>query len=249
MGAVAANFLGMAGLSCVVLEREVGEHGQPRAFSCDDEALRIYQQIGLVDRLLADMVTADQVDYTGVAGRQFAQIRFARVDFGSGYSPLHFFHQPTLEATLRAGMGRFPTVSLRLGCAVTGLRADAEAVTLSLRGATGPATLTARYVLGCDGARSTIRRLLGVSMHGARCDEPWLAISGVAEPGRCAWPTPASCATRRGRPSSASGRPAGSASRAGSSAAKIRQRSSGPRRCARSWPRSSTPIAIASPAR
>lgn len=183
VGAVAANFLGMAGLSCVVLERETGEHGQPRAFSCDDEALRIYQQIGLVDRLLADMVTAEQVDYTGVAGRQFAQIRFDRVDFGSGYSPLHFFHQPTLEATLRAGMGRFPTVSLRLGCVVTGLRAEAEAVTLSLRGASGPATLTARYVLGCDGARSTIRRLLGVSMHGARCDEPWLAISGVAEPG------------------------------------------------------------------
>ncbi|PCC70119.1 3-(3-hydroxy-phenyl)propionate hydroxylase [Nannocystis exedens] len=183
VGAVAANFLGMAGLSCVVLERETSEHGQPRAFSCDDEALRIYQQIGLVDRLLADMVTADRVDYTGVAGRPFAEIWFSRLDFGSGYSPLHFFHQPTLEATLRAGMGRFPSVSLRLGCAVTGLRADAEAVTLSLREASGPSTLTARYVLGCDGARSTIRQLLGVAMQGARCDEPWLAISGFAEPG------------------------------------------------------------------
>ncbi|WAS93159.1 bifunctional 3-(3-hydroxy-phenyl)propionate/3-hydroxycinnamic acid hydroxylase MhpA [Nannocystis punicea] len=183
VGAVAANFLGMAGLSCVVVEREAGEHGQPRAFSCDDEALRIYQQIGLADRLLANMASADRVDYTGVAGRPFAELRCAGLDFGSTYSPLHFFHQPTLEATLREGMRRFPSVSLRLGCEVTGLRAGAEAVTLSLRGPAGPTTLAARYVLGCDGARSTIRQLLGVVMHGARYDEPWLAISGFAEPG------------------------------------------------------------------
>ncbi|MDC0721976.1 bifunctional 3-(3-hydroxy-phenyl)propionate/3-hydroxycinnamic acid hydroxylase [Nannocystis bainbridge] len=182
VGAVAANFLGQAGLRCVVLERDTDDHGQSRAFSCDDEALRIFQQIGLVDRLLADMIAVDQVDYTGVAGRPFAQVWLARLDFGSGYSPLHFFHQPALEATLRAGMRRFPWVTLRRGCEVTGLRAGAEAVTLALRGASGPATLTARYVLGCDGARSTVRRSLGVAMPGSRYAEPWLAISGYAEP-------------------------------------------------------------------
>jgi methionine biosynthesis protein MetW len=70
--AAAANFLGMYGLRCAVLERETGAHGQPRAFSCDDEALRIYQQIGLVDRLVADMIAAERVDYVGVDGRPFA---------------------------------------------------------------------------------------------------------------------------------------------------------------------------------
>src|SRR5690606_13522906 len=95
----------------------------------------------------------------------------------------HFFHQPTLEATLRAGLRRFPTVSLRLGCDVTGLRAEAEGVTLELREGAARPRLSARYVLACDGARSTVRRLLGVSMQGARYEEPWLAVSGFAEPG------------------------------------------------------------------
>jgi 3-(3-hydroxy-phenyl)propionate hydroxylase len=183
VGAVAANFLGMAGLRCVVLERETSEHGQPRAFSCDDEALRIYQQIGLVDQLREDMMTADRVDYPGVAGRRFAEVRFAGLDFGSGYSPLHFFHQPTLEATLRAGMRRFPAVELRLGCEVVGLREQVDAVTLELREGARRSRLSASYVLGCDGARSAVRQLLGVGMQGARYEEPWLAISGFAEPG------------------------------------------------------------------
>lgn len=182
VGAVAANFLGMTGLRCVVLERETGAHGQPRAFSCDDEALRIYQQIGLVDRLRADMIAADRVDYTGVGGRPFAEVLLGSLDLGSGYSPLHFFHQPTLEATLRAGLQRYPHVSLRLGSEVIGLRQHEGGATLELREAGGPSAITARYVLACDGARSTIRRFAGIEMHGARYEEPWLAIAGFAPP-------------------------------------------------------------------
>lgn len=182
VGAVAANFLGQAGLRCAVVERETGAHGQPRSFSCDDEALRIYQQIGLVERLRADMVAAGRVDFTGVGGRSFAEIAFDSLDFGSGYSPLHFFHQPTLEATLREGLRRFPGVSLRLGCEVTGLGERGDAVTLELREGERRTRLAARYVLACDGARSAVRRLLGVRMYGARYEEPWLAVSGHAPP-------------------------------------------------------------------
>lgn len=180
VGAVAANFLGMAGLRCAVLEREPGAHGQPRSFSCDDEALRIYQQIGLVDELRSEMIVAGQVDFTGVHGRTFAEIEFADLDFGSGYSPLHFFHQPKLEAALRAGLRRYPGVALRLGCEVTGLRQTGEGVTLELRDEAGRSRLSARYVLGCDGARSTVRRLLNIGMQGARYEQPWLAVSGHA---------------------------------------------------------------------
>lgn len=182
VGAVAANFLGAAGLTCAVLERETNAHGQPRAFSCDDEALRIYQQIGLVDELRAGMRAADVVDYTGVGNRRFAEVHLSALDLGSGYSPLHFFHQPTLETTLRAGLRRFPAVSLRLGCEVTGLRTEADRATLELRERSGPSTLSARYVLACDGAHSAIRRFVGIEMHGARYSETWLAIAGFAPP-------------------------------------------------------------------
>lgn len=182
VGAVAANFLGMHGLRCIVLEREETPHGQPRAFSCDDEALRIYQQIGLVEALRADMVTCDRVEYTGVGGRKFAQIDVGELEFGTGYAPLHFFYQPLLEKTLRAGLQRFPRVSLRLGHELTALRQDGESVSVEVRVlATGEyQQLRARYLLGCDGAHSPVRRMLEVGLVGKRYDEPWLAVSGFA---------------------------------------------------------------------
>ncbi len=183
VGAVAANFLGMHGLRCIVLEREASAHGQPRAFSCDDEALRIYQQIGLVEALRAGMVSCERVEYTGVGGRKFAQIDVGELDFGTGYSPLHLFYQPHLERTLREGLRRYPQVSLRQGHEVMGLRQDREQVELEVRERSGGAVqrLRASYVLGCDGSHSPVRRMLGVELVGERYDERWLAISGLAQ--------------------------------------------------------------------
>ena len=166
----------------IVLEREAGPHGQPRAFSCDDEALRIYQQIGLVEALRADMVACERVEYTGVGGRKFAQIDVGELEFGTGYAPLHFFYQPLLEQTLRGGLRRFPRVSLRLGHELTALRQDDEAVSVEVRVvATGEyQQLRARHLLACDGAHSPVRRLLEVALVGRRYDERWLAVSGLA---------------------------------------------------------------------
>ncbi len=52
---------------------------------------------------------------------------------------------------------------VRRGCAVTGLDQDADGVTVELAGGE---RLRARYLVGCDGARSTVRKLLGVAFPG-----------------------------------------------------------------------------------
>jgi 3-(3-hydroxy-phenyl)propionate hydroxylase len=180
VGALAANLLGLQGVRVLVLERETAEHGQPRAFSCDDEALRIYQMAGLAETLHADMAVCDRIHYTGVNGRSFAEVDFRGLDFGSGYPVLNFFHQQKLERVLRAGLARFPSVELRPGHQVTALLQDREGVTLAVRDRIGGGTVRvrARYVLGCDGGRSATRQLAGIGMSGNSYEEPWLAVSG-----------------------------------------------------------------------
>lgn len=183
VGALMGNLLGARGLRVAILEREDTPHGTPRAFSCDDEALRVYQQAGLADRLLADMIECPEAEFVGGDGRPFAVIRFAGLDFGSGFHGLNFFHQPALEAVLREGLARFPTVSLHLGHEALAIdqRDDSVAVTIRPPGGGAPAVLRARYALGCDGRRSAARRLAGIEMAGDRYEEPWIAISGEVD--------------------------------------------------------------------
>ena len=184
VGVLIANLLGLHGVRVLVLERDATPHAQPRAFSCDDEALRIYQSAGLLDAMRPGLRQSRHVTYTGVGGRPIAQLRLSEVDFGFGYSPIWFFHQPLLEKALREGLRRFESAELRLGTEVEGLEQDDTGVTVRLRDvASGErSAVRARYLVGCDGGRSTVRGLLGLSLEGRNEEEPGITISGtVAE--------------------------------------------------------------------
>ncbi|TCB96858.1 bifunctional 3-(3-hydroxy-phenyl)propionate/3-hydroxycinnamic acid hydroxylase [Micromonospora zingiberis] len=180
VGALTANLLGTRGVSTLVVERSTAPHGQPRAFSCDDEALRIYQQIGLLDRIAGDLHQPTRADYVNAAGQTFATIAFSEVDFGFGHAPLNFFDQPLLEQALRGGLDRFDHVELRLGTELVSLDQDDDRVHLVLRDVATDESypVRARYVLGCDGARSTTRAAVRIPLAGASYAEPWLAVSG-----------------------------------------------------------------------
>ncbi|MDC0747350.1 bifunctional 3-(3-hydroxy-phenyl)propionate/3-hydroxycinnamic acid hydroxylase MhpA [Polyangium mundeleinium] len=182
VGTLMANLLGRHGLRVVVLERESTPHGTPRAFSCDDEAMRVYQQAGLDHELSATTYACPEAAFTDASGRAFAKLVFRGLDFGHGFPALNFFHQPTLEAILRRGLARFEGVSLRLGHEVLAMDEDAERARLTMRDPNGETRdLRARYVLGCDGRKSTIRKLAGIAYEGRRYEEPWIAISGVMD--------------------------------------------------------------------
>ncbi|MFI1196414.1 bifunctional 3-(3-hydroxy-phenyl)propionate/3-hydroxycinnamic acid hydroxylase [Micromonospora sp. NPDC020750] len=184
VGALTANLLGARGVRTLVVERNPSPRGRPRALPCDDEALRSYQQAGLIEQVSRDMHAVPVVEYVNRGGRALATVALAEVDFGLGHPPLSFVDQRPLEQTLRAGLGRFDQVALSLGVELVALRQDAEGVTLVLRDmiTLESRTVRARYVLGCDGARSTTRAATGVALAGSSYAEPWLEISGDVAP-------------------------------------------------------------------
>ena len=71
--------------------------------------------------------------------------------------------QTYTEAALLDEAARTPTVALRWGARVSDLRQDREGVTLVVAGGD---EVRGSYVVGCDGARSTLRDLLGVGFPG-----------------------------------------------------------------------------------
>ncbi|MCY0999842.1 bifunctional 3-(3-hydroxy-phenyl)propionate/3-hydroxycinnamic acid hydroxylase [Myxococcus sp. MISCRS1] len=183
VGALTSNLLGSLGVRTLVLEQDLAPHGQPRAFSCDDEGLRIYQSTGLGAELQKDMRQNHFAEYVGETGRRFAEVHTSSADFGFGYSPLWFFHQPLVEGVLRGGLERFPHVTLQLGASVESLEQDGAGVTVRYRlvekGETR--TVRGRFLLACDGARSPVRKALNIKMAGRAYGEPWLAVSGQVE--------------------------------------------------------------------
>ena len=70
-GVTAANLLGALGLRVVVLERVAEIFTRARAISTDEEVVRIWQRVGLAERLKLDMLPERPVDFVDARGRPF----------------------------------------------------------------------------------------------------------------------------------------------------------------------------------
>src|SRR5690606_18957107 len=125
----------------------------PRAVGIDDEALRTFQTTDLAEALLKDMIQNTLLRYHHSNGKMFAEVGPKTKPFG--WPRRNLFIQPLTERTVRNGLQRFPHVSLLAGHEVQNLKQDADGVTLTVKTAEGEKTLRARYVVGCDGGRST----------------------------------------------------------------------------------------------
>lgn len=183
VGGIAANYLGLQGLSTLVIERDLSIFTQPRAFSCDDEAQRNFQAAGLEGELAVDLWPCKTMDYIDGSQRVLGTVPFSELDFGLSHPAISFFNQPQLEAVLRQGLKRFPQSELRLGHELVSYTQDADFVTVQIKDRrTGRVReVRARYLLGCDGSHSTVRALMGVKMVGTSYEEPWIAISGTTK--------------------------------------------------------------------
>jgi len=79
--------------------------------------------------------------------------------------------QTYTEAALLEGVARAQAIELRWGSPVSGLHQDGEEVTVALEDGR---EVRGSYVVGCDGARSTVRELLGVGFPGRSHDDRFL---------------------------------------------------------------------------
>ncbi len=174
-GLTLANILGQMNVTTVLIERNVGTVQEPRAVSIDDETLRTMQGIGLIDAVLADVALDYGSYYFTADGRRFATVAPATREYG--FPRRSAFTQPKLEATLRAGLARFPSVTSLFETTCESFSDDGTQVTLSLVGPDGATrSIRADYLVGCDGARSAVRRAIGSTLGGSTYDQKWLIV-------------------------------------------------------------------------
>jgi 3-(3-hydroxy-phenyl)propionate hydroxylase len=179
VGATVANLLGRHGLSTLVLEAATELHPLPRAIHLDDEVLRVFQALDLHEEIGAATRPIDGMHFLDGQRRLLLEVRKSHSQqLLYGFAATNMFYQPALEAILRQGLARFPNVHLCLGWALQEIAQDAnQGVTVTARSASGDeVTLQGRFLLGCDGASSIVRRLMGLRLRKLNEDQPWLVV-------------------------------------------------------------------------
>src|SRR3984957_5614742 len=111
-GATAANLLGQLGLKVLVIERNPDVYGRARAISTDEEVMRVWQSVGLSDRLQQDMLPDRPLNFVDADGVPFIDLKIT--PRGCGHPPQQFLYQPAVDRVLRAGVQRFSNIDVLL---------------------------------------------------------------------------------------------------------------------------------------
>ncbi|MGW2649888.1 FAD-dependent monooxygenase [Streptomyces sp. NPDC001393] len=157
-GLMLACELRLAGTDVTVVEKLAERSGESRAGGIHSRTLEVLDQRGVLDRFLAEGELQPVGHFSGLY-----------LDFDESESR-HPYPLMILQSSIERLLEEWATglgVHLRRACEVSGISQDEAGVTAELNtGGTTAATLRARYLVGCDGGRSTVRKLAGIDFPG-----------------------------------------------------------------------------------
>jgi rifampicin monooxygenase len=164
-GVMLASELRLQGVDALVLEKEAEPTRVVRALGLHARSIEVLDQRGLLDRFLP-------LGKQYPVGGFFAGISKPTPDrLDTAHPYVLGIPQPTTERLLTEHATELG-VEIRRGCELVGLSQDDHGVTVELADGT---QLRSRYLVGCDGGRSTVRKLLGVGFPGEPARREWLS--------------------------------------------------------------------------
>src|ERR1700756_3144932 len=164
------------GLTVLVIERDPDVYSRARAISTDEEVMRVWQSVGLADRLQQDMLPDRPLHFVDADSVPFIQMTVT--PRGCGHPPQQFLYQPAVDHVLRDGVLRFPNVEVLLEheCLRVVPRGDDVELMLADLHTDNFKRLRASYVIAADGGSSPTRGQLGVGYAGRTYAERWVVI-------------------------------------------------------------------------
>ncbi len=179
VGVTLALMLAREGLDVIAADRSKGIYPLPRAAHIDHEIVRVLQAVGAAEAVMATSRIASRYDFLTATGEVLLSFDSTGAKTSSGWPPSNMIHQPSLEAALRERLEEVAAAELRNGWTLTGLVSSDDGVMAEFATPEGARAVHARYLVGCDGARSTVRELAGIGLDDLQFDEPWLVIDTI----------------------------------------------------------------------
>jgi 2-polyprenyl-6-methoxyphenol hydroxylase-like FAD-dependent oxidoreductase len=166
-GLMLANQLARRGVRVMIIDRHAGPSRETRALGVQARTLEIYSALGVVDRAL-ELGTPGNGANLWANGRRMARVPLG--DAGKGVTPYPFIHILGQDDNERILGDRLQDwgLSVQWNTELVGVEQHPDHVVATLKNTDGTThSVTAAYVGGCDGARSSVRELCGVEFPGS----------------------------------------------------------------------------------
>ena len=177
VGMMTALRCAQRGLSVIALDRTAEIYPLPRAIGMDEEIQDLFARAGLIEQLRMYSTPLPGADFVDADGHRVVGLDIPPGTVGPlGHPPTVMFDQPSVERFLRQAVTD-AGVDVRLEVEVVGItHQHDEGVRVELADGTA---LEGRWVVGADGASSTVRGLLDIALIDLEFDQDWLVVDAT----------------------------------------------------------------------
>jgi 3-(3-hydroxy-phenyl)propionate hydroxylase len=178
VGTICALALARKGISVVLVEAEHEINRNPRAATTHPATLEMLADLDLIDDVIAQGLVARHFQFWDrITGGKVAEFDHELLKHDTRFPFVVQCEQHKVANLALARLQAMPNVTVLLGHELTGFSQDASGVTAEINSAQGKQTLRGRYLVGCDGGRSRIRKELNIEFEGYTHPERFIVLT------------------------------------------------------------------------
>ncbi|WP_394618763.1 FAD-dependent oxidoreductase [Lentzea sp. JNUCC 0626] len=178
VGMVCALALNRHGIPVTVLEAEPAPVKDQRAATIHPSTLEMLDELGVTEKIRDhSLLSSIYRFHDRPTGEVVAEFDLGRLKDEIRFPYVLQFEQYKLTAAISAEYANESDFDVRFSHTLTGLTETADGVEVEYTSPAGPERMTAAYVVGCDGGRSTVRRLAGIEFEGFTYPERFIKIA------------------------------------------------------------------------
>jgi 2-polyprenyl-6-methoxyphenol hydroxylase-like FAD-dependent oxidoreductase len=181
VGLTLALDLAKRGISTALVDKELQPGPWPKMERCNARSMEIYRRLGVHDEIRRrgqpedgsmDVAVVSNLSDPPLAFLEYPTVAAMRERISSTNNgtfprePYQVISQYTLEPILREAVARCAKVRTFFGCEFDSFSEQENWVLIKCRGPAHERQISARYLVGCDGGASPVRKQLGISLQG-----------------------------------------------------------------------------------
>jgi 2-polyprenyl-6-methoxyphenol hydroxylase-like FAD-dependent oxidoreductase len=159
--------LAQKGKTVLILEKNQTTHEHSRAPGIWCRTQEILADLGVIERFEQQAITMDTLRMYDVDSQNvILEVPLYEVRDKTDYPRIMVIPQSKTEKILAEALSQTEGADLKFSCELTGFTQDESSVTVQWSEAGELKSASAKYLIGCDGAHSTVRKLLGFHLEG-----------------------------------------------------------------------------------